>query len=158
MQAKKVIDLFEHVNGTAFVSLTTHTRPRLDGGKANVLQGHITKETHGIQVMVFQQPAFERLVQRRLEAEGFPSDAYIVGPRKWGVRQTNLPIVLHDGKTYLEVFVLRPGTAIYKCKGRPIAEDNVYGLPLERDVGTAIRCFNVEGIRSITINGKTYLA
>lgn len=146
-----------NVNGTAFISLDVETRPRLVGGIGNPMQGAVTKLVTGMQVMVFSNPAYERIVNRRLVAEGFKT-IFVVGPRPWGTREEGTPFVEHEGRTYLEVIVLRPGNTEYRFKGMPIDEALIDGLPAERpnDYNVVIRCFQSDSIKRVVVNGRTY--
>lgn len=123
-----------NVNGASFVGLDTVTNVTLTGGKKNPMQGRVTKRMVGAQVMVFQNKksnAYENMVQRRLAAEGLPT-TFEVGPRAWGTRLENLPVVEHvkDGVTkhYLEVIFLRAGTTEYLLDGVVTPKESIQGL------------------------------
>lgn len=129
-----ISQVMANVSGTSFVGLDTEVKVALKGGKANPMQGRVTKRTTGSSVMVFQNKnsnAYAAMVQRRLEAEGKPT-TFELSPRKWGERVPNSPIVKHvkDGvtKTYLEVIFLKAGDSKYYLDGKLIDKDQIQGL------------------------------
>src|SRR6185436_2350012 len=94
-----IFQVFQNVNGGSFVSIDTVTAPVLSGGKSNPMQGRIKKIMLGASVMVFQNKksnAYENMVKRRLEAEGKEAASFELGPRKWGQRIPNTPVIEHE--------------------------------------------------------------
>ena len=157
--------IFANVSGGSFVGIDTTTDVALTGGKANPMQGRVTKVMRGASVMVFQNKyvnAYQEIINRRLVAEGKIGD-FEVGARAWGNRVPNLPIVEHNGKEYLEVIFLRAGDVEYFLDGNPIAKNSIVGL---KDGGAGeqggldnkviIRTYAVESINCIRIDGQAY--
>ena len=155
--------LMDGVNGASFISIDTVTSVTLPGGKANLLQGRVTKKTTGSSVMVFQNKTtngYENMVNRRLEEEGHSVASFTVGPRQWGQRIENTPFVEHNGQVYLEVIFLHPGETTYLLDGQPSTNPNV--IPPTKSTDNwgqdglvnkvIIRTFKVENITGITIN------
>jgi hypothetical protein len=155
MTPQKLETLFAHVNGTTFVALDLATMPRITNSP---LAGRVIKYTRGMQVMVFSDPAYERLVKRRLMAEGKDASKFQVSPRTWGERRKNAPFVDHQGAVYLECIVLRPGTIEYKLDGLPLIKEQIEGLADDRPspTGVEIRCIHSDSITKVVINGMSY--
>jgi hypothetical protein len=170
MQATTLFQALQNVNGCSFIGFDSVTPVTLTGGKRNPLQGRVTKRMEGAQVMVFQNKevnGYEAMIQRRLVAEGKDPASFELGPRAWGERMPNLPVVKHekDGavKHYLEVIFLRGGRTQYLVDGQPVERSEIEGLKesaegaqggLENKV--VIRTFAVENITELRVNGQAY--
>lgn len=138
-------EIFATVSGASFIGLDTESVVKLKGGKKNPQQGRVTKKVTGSQVMVFsnqEQNGYENMVQRRLIAEGKDPTSFSVGPRPWGTRVPNLPIIEHekDGvlKEYLEVIFLKAGTSEYFLDGEPINKKDIEGLEEKEEASTPV--------------------
>lgn len=165
-------EIFANVHGTSFVGLDTESVVKLKGGKKNEQQGRVTKRVTGSSVMVFsntEQNGYENLVQRRLIEEGKDPTTFSVGPRTWGTRVPNLPIIEHekDGvkKEYLEVIFLKPGKTEYFLDGQPINKEDIIGLEVKEessdsqgglDNKVVIRTYADDSIKKIRIDGFEY--
>lgn len=172
MKATQLLAAVNNINGASFIGLDTLTEIKLSGGKNNPQQGRITKRMVGASVMAFQNKnvnGYEAMVQRRLVAEGKDPASFELGPRLWGTRIPNLPIVEYtkDGDTsyYLEVIFLKPGDSFYLCDGQPIAEADIIGLPKVKvdaqsqggvDNKVIIRSFKADSITEIRIDGAVF--
>lgn len=159
--------LMQQVNGSSFISINASTEVKLSGGKKNTMQGHIRKIMNGANVMVFQNKnsnAYSNMVNKRLQDEGFDADSFTIGPRTWGERIPNTPIIEHNGEKYLEVIFLRQGVSHYELDGAPIAKEDIVGLepsPIEAEQGglrrkVILRTFKLSSLTGITINKATY--
>lgn len=158
--------LFANVNGTNFIGLDTCTVPVLKGGKKNPFQGKIKKVMTGASVMVFSNSktnGYERTIQRRLVEEGKDPATFTVGPRVWGERLPDCPIVVHKDQQFLEVIFLKPGKIQYLFEGSPIDKNQIEGLEdkeesqqagLERKV--IIRTFKADSLTRIAIDGVEF--
>jgi hypothetical protein len=156
------------INGSSFIGIDTLTEVDLAGGKANPMQSKVQKCTVGSNVMVFSNKnsnAYENMVRRRLIAEGKNPDNFELGPRKWGVRISNTPLVEHKGSYYLEVIFLKCGAVSYLHDGKPIRKDLIEGLPVESPKGAQgglsnkipINTYKIASIVRITINNDVYI-
>lgn len=159
MKPKILERLLADVNGATFISIDTVTPVKLTGGKANPLQGRVTKQVNGSSVMVFSNQktnGYEAMVNRRLVAEG--KGSFEVGPRQWGTRVPNKPFVEHNGQSYLEVIFLKPGDTQYLVDGQPF-DGAIDGLPVATsgeqgglDNKVFIRTINTLNVKAITVN------
>lgn len=166
MKATQLLAAIKNVNGGSFVGLDTLVEVPLLGGKKNPQQGRVTKRMVGAQVMVFQNKeinAYDAMIKRRLEAEGKDPANFILSPRAWGERVPNMPIVTHNGKTYLEVIFLKAGAVEYRLDGAPIAESEIIGLKQGAageqgglDNKVIIRTFAADSITEIRIDNKAF--
>lgn len=172
MTPKTLLKAVQNIQGGSFIGLDTLTQVKLKGGAKNPMQGRVTKQMMGATVMAFQNKevnGYDAMVRRRLEAEGRSANDFVIGPRAWGTRIPNLPVVVHnkDGqdKYYLEVIFLRPGTVTYLLDGKPIAKGDIEGLVepkidpdaqggLENRV--IVRDFGAESIVELRIDGKNF--
>lgn len=172
-----LIELLKSVNGASFISIDTTTIPAMNktlGGRGasaipNPHYGRVVKVMTGAVVMVFQNKlanGYENMVHRRLIAEGKDPASFVLGPRKWGQRLENLPIVEHNGQYYLEVIFLKPGPVQYFLDGHVIDPDLIQGMRepavdetqqggLENQV--FIRSFKFDSITKIKIDGNTFV-
>jgi hypothetical protein len=171
MKHTTLVAAVTNVNGASFIGMDTLTDVKLTGGKKNPMQGRVTKRMVGASVMVFTNQAsngYENMVQRRLTAEGKDPASFEVGPRAWGTRVPNMPIVEHfkDGATkyYLEVIFLKPGKSVYLLDGALIAASDIEGLPAATDAGEQggledkvhIRSFAADSITTLRVDGKVF--
>ena len=166
MKHATLVNAMANINGASFVGLDTHTDVTLTGGKANPMQGRVTKRMIGATVMSFQNKNFssyEAMVKRRLVAENKDPGNFELGPRAWGTRIPNMPIVEHKGEYYLEVIPLTAGVISYELDGAPIDKSAIIGLKsstsgeqggLENKV--IIRTFKAESITALRIDGVEY--
>lgn len=175
-------EIFANVNGASFVGLDTESVVQLKGGKSNPFKGRVKKLVTGSQVMVFtnqEQNGYENMVQRRLIEEGKDPTSFSVGPRKWGTRVPNLPIIEHekDGvvKEYLEVIFLKPGTTTFLLDDAPVTKEylleNVTGYEeeAEKEVNESedgpqaglknkviVRTYAADSLINVRIDGAEY--
>jgi hypothetical protein len=168
----QVVAAIQNVNGASFVGIDTLIEVKLTGGKKNPMQGRITKRMVGASVMVFQNKnsnGYENMVERRLIQEGKDPTAFSLGPRLWGTRIPNMPIIEHfkdnETKYYLEVIFLKPGKVEYKLDGAPIDEADIEGLPVVKsdpeaqgglDNTVIVRTFSADSITEIRVDGKVF--
>ena len=170
--------LTDHVNGSTFIAITSHTDARTSKtlGRdpetkqwiSNPHYNRVTKVTEGMNVMVFQNKttnAYENMVNKRLAAEGKSTEAFTLGPRKWGVRVPNTCFIEHNENFHIEVIVLKAGTTTYLLDGQPIDKKDIQGLPKAKpsvgqqgglDKQVIIRSFKSESIKEITINKEKH--
>lgn len=158
------LDTILDFNGVTFIGIDTITTPKLKGGRKNPMQGLVHKRTIGANCMIFQnknQNGYENAVKRRLVKEGKDPESFELQPRKWGKRITGTPFVVHNGRYYLEVIFLNPGTTSYHFLGNEIDKSDVIGLPESKegeqgglDDKVIIRTYAVSSIIAITVNGK----
>src|SRR6185369_4321349 len=127
--------VFAGVNGSTFVGVDAVTKPTLLGGKGNPQQGRVTKILRDASVMVFQNKrsnAYENMVRRRLALEGKEPFDWELGPRSWGTRIPETPIIEHekDGVLfyYLEVIFLKPGKTTLLLDNNLVHRDDILGL------------------------------
>jgi hypothetical protein len=170
MQYSQVLNAIANVSGASFVTIDTVTVPKLTGGKKNPHQGRVQKFMTGANVMVFQNKnsnGYENMVNRRLIAEGKDPSNFTLGPRSWGTRLENMPIVEHtkDGtvKHYLEVIFLKAGASYFTLDGNVVPASSIQGLQesAEGEQGglsdkVVIRTFDVENITQIRADGQVF--
>ena len=163
----KMTKLFETVNGSSIVNITTATVLPLLGGKNNPMVGRVLKVTEGTSVMVFQNKktnGYAAMVQRRLNKEG-KNVEFQLSPRKWGTRVPDMPIVVHGEERYLEVIVLKTGEVHYELDGQVIAPSAIQGMKPEPekaeqgglDDKVIIKAYNFDSIRTVTINKEKHI-
>jgi len=119
------------VSGNTIIGLDTVTEPKLSGGKKNPMKGRVKKIMTGANVMVFtnqKSNGYENMVNRRLIAEGKDASNFTLGPRAWGERVPDMPLVAHKGETYLEVIFLKAGKVSFTLDGAPIERSEIEGL------------------------------
>lgn len=171
-----LVEMLKSVNGASFISITTSTIPTIRktlGERGNTTPnphfGRVRKVMTDAVVMVFQNKltnGYENMVNRRLIAEGKDPASFTLGPRKWGTRLENLPIVEHNGEYYLEVIFLKPGNVQYYLDQHIIDPDLIQGMHtadlgddqqggLENQV--VIRSFKFDSITKIKIDGNTFV-
>lgn len=106
---------------------------------------------------------YENMVQKRLAEAGFNPDSFHVGPLPWGQRIDNLPIIQHNGKSYLQFIRLSGGDVKYYIGTTDIEADPVVygiedsyslkqGLPLDKQV--KIRVYDINNIHRIVMMGE----
>jgi len=168
-----IVDILQRVNGATFVGIDTRTEPTIrktidteDGRVSNPHYGRITKLQTGSSVMVFQNKnsnGYVNMINRRLVQEGKDPESFKLGPRKWGTRIDNLPLVEHKGQYYLEVIYLKAGDVTYLLDGQPIDPSEIQGMT-ESKAGeqggltnsVIIRTIKMSSISAITLNKETH--
>jgi hypothetical protein len=169
-----LISLLGSVNGASFITIDTCTEPAMTktlGGRGkdaipNPHYGRVKKVMTDANVMVFQNKktnGYEAMIQRRLTAEGKDPSSFELGPRKWGTRLPDLPIVEHNGNYYLEVIFLKPGKSQYYLDDQPVNPEQIQGLrPVSDseqgglDNKVTIRTFGFDSITQIKIDGTVF--
>lgn len=166
--------IMAQLSGVSFVSFDATTVPKInktmvnDAGEkvANPHFGRITKKTVGARGLVYQNKnvsGYKNQVEKQMAAEGIVGD-FKVGPRKWGVREENLPIVTLRDSVYLEVIFSHSGTSEYLLDGQPINKSEILGMPATKSYGgqggiekqIIIRTFDVESLDEVRVFGKTF--
>ena len=167
------VDILKDVRGTGFFGIDTETPVLLRGGKANPMLGRVTKLVTGSNVMVFQNKfinGYSALVKRRLVAEGKMADDFKLGPRQWGERVPELPLIHHTkkGETqpcwYFEAIFVKAGDVQYLLDGQPIDKDKIQGMPDKPEEGeqggldnkVIIRSYSLDSIRTVRANHAVY--
>lgn len=167
-----IVDILKTVNGASFISIDTRTEPKIrktldtdDGRIPNPHFGRIEKLQTGSSVMVFQNKSingYQSMVNRRLDKEGKDVE-FKVGPRIWGKRIPNLPLVENHGKFYLEIIFLKAGEVVYLLDGQPIDKSEIRGMTDSPDGEQGgldnkvkIRTVKMSSISTIRINQKSY--
>lgn len=174
MHHKDLIEILGTVSGCTFVGIDTTTNVKLTGGRKNEMQGRVTKRTTGIKAFAFGNSGtngYENMVNRRRAAEGKPAD-FKVGSLPWGVRMPDSPIIVNEknglAAFYLQLAIdnrVRP-TVQYLLDGKPIAKEDIVGLPEARDASAKqdleneviVRTFAAESIDVIRAWGEEFLA
>jgi hypothetical protein len=169
--ATNLAHLLTRVNGASFITIDSKKTEELLGGRSNPMKNRITKVTTGTNVVVFQnkiQNGYENMVNRRLIEEGKDPDSFQLGPRTWGTRIENFPLVHHEGKDkyYLEVIVLRESDVQYFIDGdTPIDPEDIEGFKtpkvyedsqggLERKV--KVRTYGLDTLTALRFNGEEH--
>lgn len=134
--------LMELVKNGQFVGIDQITVPTIrktmdvvdeNGKKSRVPNphfGHVKKMVTGSRVFV--GASYEKMVQRRLEAEGRDAEEaknFEAGALPWGEYvEGGFPVITHNGKFYLRVIFENAGTTQYLLDGAPIAKEEIIGL------------------------------
>ena len=169
IKLKNIFDAIQ-VNGVTFATVEYETVVKLKGGKKNPLQGRVTKRVRA-QVMLAARggddAAYARKVNRGLEAEGKPP-VFRPQPRIWGQRADNVPLVFHNGSTYLEAIFLRVLEQVVYVDGVPFDGDpaTIEGWPEKPKEGeqggleekVIIRTIKEDNIISLRVAGREYRA
>lgn len=160
-------EIFQNVNGAAFIGVDTLTEVKLTGGKSNPFQGRVTKASTGNSVQVFTNKnsnAYENMVKRRLVAEGKDPEDFKLGVRTWGTRIINTPCVEHNGELYLEVIFLKAGTSTIMVDGLPYSKE-IPGMPVGKesngqgglDAQVVIRTFKASSVKRVRVDHKEFI-
>lgn len=167
MKYATLVNAVAAIQGASFIGIDTHTDVKLTGGKKNPHQGRVTKRMIGAAVQAFTNTnvnAYAAMVKRRLVAEGKPATDFQLGPRAWGTRVPNMPIVEHNGAYYLEAIFHKPGNSEYLLDGVVVDPSTIQGLPAASEGGeqggledkVIIRTFKAESITELRINGNAF--
>lgn len=116
MSQTNIIQVLKDLSGASFIGFDSRTDVTIPGGKKNIYQGRIVKVTRNISAMIYENKfvnGYENAVRKSLAASGIQTE-FNVGPRAWGTRVPNTPIVEHKGQGYLEVIVKSVGDVSYE--------------------------------------------
>ena len=151
-----LIPIVEQIHGCTFATLDAITE-HVPG---------IQQLTVGERVIIFRtqgKSGWEGMVKRRLAEAGKDPGTFKVGRLPWGERLGNLPIIIHDGKYYLQTIQLVEGKQQYSLKHSGIIINpkdfgirpsrGYQGLPPEETV--KMHTYDIENIQSITLMGET---
>lgn len=158
MNPTKLIQAFSNVNGSADILLDTIHQCRLLGGRHNPMQGGVVKIVTGAHAIVFDNrdgSAYQALVREYMKTAGLEPD-FVVGPRSWGKRIVNTPLIRHEGATYLECVLLMQGNVRYTFKGKTIPKDAIEGLQ-EKESDLMLRCYKADNITRVYVEGKSWV-
>ena len=163
MKLSDIMPLLEKIRGATFASMDTRTSVKLTGGKKNPMKDRVWKVCKNHRVMIFTNQnsnAYQNMVRRRLEKEGKTIN-FDVAPRAWGTRIPNTPIIEHNGKYYLDVIFLAPGSIEYFLDDEQISEGSIEGMPiksvesgrqgLEPNNKVVVRTFSLDSIETIRL-------
>lgn len=181
MKYSQLVAAVANVTGASFIGLDTLIEPAIrkthpdDRKLPNPHFGRVTKKMVGANVMVFTNKhgsAYAGMVERRLVQEGKDPANFILGPRKWGVRIPNMPIVENTSKVdgitryYLEVIFLKPGKVEWLLDNQPVHKSDIIGLqesePAEDAQGgldnlVIIRTYEASSITQLRIDGQVWV-
>lgn len=154
------------LTGGTFVGIDTETAVKLKGGKKNPQQGRVTKRTTGATVMCFSNTtgsAYDKMVKRRLAAEGKDPESFKLGERAWGQRIAGTAFVEHKGKHYLEVIFMNAGETEYFLDGNPVDKSTIEGLPEASTTGQGgldnqviIRTYALDSVIALRAAGQEW--
>lgn len=173
-QQMSIYDIMSELKGVTFISLDSTTPVDLNKGyvdedgerQPNPHYGRVTKVMKNARGMIFQNKnvnGYENQVRSGMAKEGIKGE-FNVGPRKWGVREKDLPIVTHIGKVYLEIIFSYKGEVEYLLDGKPINESEILGVKKKsKPTGQGgiqkqivIRTINVDHLDNIRAFGKQF--
>lgn len=173
-----LIEKLSDFNGCQIIGLDTVITVKLTGGKKNPMQGRVRKITEGNQVMIFKNGnGYKNMVNRRLKEqfdeigmtttelfERIANQDFEPGPRPWGTRVDDSPIISHKGKLYLECIFLKAGQSKYFLNGEEIAKEDIIGLPVKTEGQqgglidkVVVRTFALDSIIKVRKSKKTLL-
>jgi hypothetical protein len=164
-------ELVSKVKGTTFAGITTKTEVKLLGGKKNHMQGRVQKLTENANILVYsnsEKSGYAEMVKRRMLKEGKDPSEFKLKPRAWGVRIGNSPFIEHNDKHYFECIFVSPGKSTYFLDGKPIAKEEIEGLPQPKEKDESVedksqggiedkvilRTFSLESIVSIKLKNE----
>lgn len=162
MEVHNINYIVENINGATFLSIDSHIKMELSGGKKNVMKDKVFKTTKNIIAQAFtnqNKNGYLSMVNKRLLAEG--KEPYTLKNRVWGTRIPNTPLVEHKGKYYLELIVQSCGEVTYQYEGKDIKKEEIEGLKTVKEAEQGgledkviVRVFSLDSITSIKINGR----
>lgn len=179
LQQAHIIALIATINGVSFANIDTETVMKLNKGRGANRNPHfenIIKRTEGIQVMLCRSggqegeslgsPAYQNMVNRRLEAEGKTCDFESAGLAKWA-EIVDFPVFKHTDKDthYVQCIYLNYGTSTtYLLNGKPIDKADIQGIPkakaeatqggLSDDTKVYVRTPKIENIVGMRLLGE----
>lgn len=173
-----ILEQLSNFKGSQIIGLDTIVSVKLTGGQKNPMQGRVKKLTEGHRVMIFKNGnGYKNMVNRRLQKqfeeigmttvelfERIANPEFEPGPRPWGERVEDSPIISHKGKLYLECIFLKAGESKYFLDGEEIAKEEIIGLP-EKTEGAQgglidkviVRTFALESIIKVRKSKKELL-
>jgi hypothetical protein len=95
----------EFYRGTNFIGFDMKTDIALRGGKANPMQGRVSRIHEGFSGMIFSNKdssAYENMVNRRRALVGLSSD-FVSSKLPWGTRIPGTSVIEHNGVSYLQI-------------------------------------------------------
>jgi hypothetical protein len=156
MELSIILPALAAIKGCTFASLDAITSP-VPGVK---------KTTIGEIVILFNSgtSGYERMVRRRLEAEGFDPSTFVVGDLPWGHRSDDLPscVIVHNGRHYLQTIQLREGQSEYSIGGRTLSPDSPMLrrvprtpiLGLSADKAVVVNTYGIDSITRLKLLGR----
>jgi hypothetical protein len=162
MDLEALKSLLGRITGCTFASIDADFEPRPGFRKVVKNEVVLLYRTKGVS-------GYENMVRRRLVDVGRDASQFTVGELPWGERVDNLPLIAHDGKTYLQTILVKPGE-IQAFIGPDIVQREVdpalfpdiflrttdilkaaraQGLPAEKAV--VVRTYNIESLTEIRL-------
>lgn len=121
-----VVDVLATLRGTMFVGIDTVTAVKLPGGAKNIHQGRVFKVTTGWRARISQNKfvnGYENAVKKQMLEEGKDPTTFELGPRTWGTRIPETPLIEHEGNYYLEVIVDGTTDSYYLLDNKKVEVD-----------------------------------
>lgn len=161
MQLTQIQDLVDRINGCTFAGLDCITTIELSGAR------RVIKKCFNARVILFtnkKSDGYENMVRRRLEQEGKDPDSFVLGQLAWGKRLPNSPLIMHEGKHYLQVIFLAEPRPEYYLDGQRVRKRDIKGFPkdklgsgrqgLEDKNKVVVRTYALESIKCIRLFGE----
>jgi len=115
------------IKGTKIATIVTETVVKLNGGKSNHMQGQVTKRTSGGNIILGAN--YARMMQKKYNLQG-NGQVFCSSPAAWGERIKGTPFITHKGEIYAElIWLTPPSKSEYFLNGKPIAKEDIIGLP-----------------------------
>ena len=158
-----LFDLINNITEDSCITIDTLTDVKLTGGKKNICQGRVTKYITNCTVIP-NINTYEKMIKQRLISENKDPSDFQLSSRSWGTRVDNTPFIKHKDQYYMEVIILNPGNTQILLDSIEVDKSTIEGYPSTREEGNQgniddnviIRSFNVNSIKSITINDQQY--
>lgn len=161
MNLEVILKVLDRVKGCTFATIDSTTYP----------QKGIEKITKGERVLLFTNQnvsGYNEMVKRRLLEAGKDPRGFSLGDLPWGERLPGTPLIMHNGRYYLQTVRIDKGKSEYYLKslaGRRKIDPEAYGFRKRRtNQGLAsadqveVSTFNLEHIDRIALMGETLVA
>lgn len=157
MELNQIHDLLTRINGCTFASLDAETQP-IKGFRKIVRNQRVILFTNA------QSSGYENVIRRRLIAEGKDPNSFVVGDLPWGERVQGTPLIMHEGRAYLQTILLHEGEARYYIGHHEITEKDFLSMSssyrhtnqgLSDDREVRVLTYLVDNITEIRLLGET---
>lgn len=160
MRVEQIRDLVAQIKGCTFASIDAETSP--SPGLRRVVRREV--------VILFtnqNSSGYENMVRRRLEEEGKDAAAFLAGDLPWGERVPGTPLIVHNGKYYLQTVLLKPGDNEYYIGQSRLSPEEAQGLFKSADISSVaygqglgpakavvVRTYKLESLKAIRLQHR----
>lgn len=136
-------------NMNKLVTIVVVSDVKLKGGKANPMQGHVTKSSL-LEVRLLGNGEYDKMMKENVDS------SFVSKPRAWGTRRED-GLIEHKGELYVEVSIEDPIARVFFLDGDVIKMEDIEGYedPEYTDDPVIVRTYKLKNVKAIIPGNDT---